>query len=229
MEAQELLNQIYYAYRGKGVSKVPAWGTEKANLAIAIANRKMKEWARDPYHRWASLFEVRDLADPIDPAQFSYDLDTDLIANSDYVFIVKTDDTRLEYPVVTPNKRNGNGQCFYIAGRNPKQLVWATETIDAGLDGATISLAGYYLPADLELVDDLVSVDDPNWLVYITAAELARNDPAKDDQFGNLVGQANDLYQKMVAANSFSGYLQPNAIEYSMPDIGGDGDGWGDM
>ena len=228
MEAQELLNQIYYAYRGKGVSKVPAWGTEKANLAIAIANRKTKEWARDPYHRWASLFEVRDVG-TIDTNTFSYDMENDLIANSDYVFLEKTDGSRAEYPVVMPNKRNTSGQSFYLSGRNPKKLTWSTTTIDSGLEAATISLAGYYMPPELTLADDMVSVDDPNWLVYVTASELARNDTAKDDQFGNLVGQANDLYQKMVAANSFSGYLQPNAIEYSMPDIGGDGDGWGDM
>lgn len=226
MQGQELLNQIYYSYRGKGQSRVPVWGSEKANTAIAIANRKQKEWARDPYHRWGSLFEVRSVG-TIDTSTFEYDMDTDLIDNSDYIFINRVDGSRSEYPVVMPEKRELYPQGFYLSGRNPKKLNWCGTTIDTALDNGTIKLAGYYLPTDIALVDDYVSVDDPNWLVYATAAELARNDPAKDDEYGNLQGMANDLYTKMIVADSFTGYLQPNAIEYNMPPIGGmGGDDW---
>ena len=56
MIASELITQIYYAYRGKGASKVPAWGSEKSDTALAIANRKKNEWARDSKYYWSSLF-----------------------------------------------------------------------------------------------------------------------------------------------------------------------------
>ena len=55
MIASELLTQIYYAYRGKGATKVPVWGSEKANAAIAIANGKKDEWAKDTKQMWNSL------------------------------------------------------------------------------------------------------------------------------------------------------------------------------
>jgi hypothetical protein len=54
-----------------------------------------------------------------------------------------------------------------------------------------------------QLVDDTtdVPVDDPNWLVTITAAEYVRNDIVKQNQYGNLVQEANDLMENMKADN----------------------------
>ena len=57
-----------------------------------------------------------------------------------------------------------------------------------------LKVAGYYIPNDLVSATDEVPVDNPDWLVYAVAAELARNDAAKDDQFSNLMGMANELY-----------------------------------
>lgn len=219
MQGQELLNQVYYTYRGKGASRVPAWGEEKAQTALAIANRKQKEWARDAKHRWSSLFEVRNVG-TIDTSTFAYNMGVDLIAPSDYVFINRTTGSRSEYPVVLPHQRNLYPRGFYFSGRNPKVLNWAGESIDSGLNGGTISLAGYFLPSDIVDPTDYVSVDDPNWLVYATAAELARNDPAKDDQFSNLLGMANEVYSNMIMADSFTGFLQPNTVAYNMPRLG---------
>lgn len=219
MQGQELLNQIYYAYRGKGASRVPVWGSEKAATAIAIANRKQKEWARDAYHRWSSLFDVRNVG-TVNTSTFAYNMTTDLLTNSDYVYVDRIGGSRSEYPVVLPHQRDRYPQGFYVSGRNPKVLNWNGTNIDSGLNGGTLRLAGYFLPEDIVDPTDYVSVDDPNWLVYATAAELARNDPAKDDQYANLQGMANDLYTNMKVADSFTGYEQPNVIGSNMPRLG---------
>lgn len=88
-------------------------------------------------------------------------------------------------------------------------------------------MPGYYSPAPILLPTDVIPVDDPNWLVYITASELARNDPAKEDNFPTLAGMANDLFTKMSNANADVGFAQPNSIVNLMPSIGDQtGESW---
>jgi hypothetical protein len=227
MQVTEFMNQTYYAYRGKGASKTPLAGSEKYATALAIANRKIKEWATDPNNKWASLFEVRtvDTVDATTPT-YTYDLPTDFYASSDFAEIIKTDGSRVEYPITLPQKRNLYNQALYISGRNPKKITFAN-TIDTGLNGGDLNVAAYYIPADLVNSTDVIPVDSPEWLIYATAAELARNDAAKDDQFPNLAGIANDLYRKMVEANNMAGFLQDNTVTNNMPVIGeGTTDDW---
>lgn len=229
MTAQTLINDVYRAYKGKGASRIPVWGSEKSNLYLAIANRKQREFSTDPRNKWNSLFEIRSISPVIDAATtptLTYNLASDFYLPSDYARIVKTDGSIVEYPIVKAQQRNVQEQSLYIHGSNPKTITFA-QTIDTGLDGATLYVPGYYLLADLVNSTDPVLVDDPIWLVYATAAELARNDAAKDAEFPNLSGMANELYQRMSDANNDSGFLQPNAVVNNMPTIGEyDVNGW---
>jgi hypothetical protein len=228
MTASQLLYDVYRAYRGKPDSRTPVWGSDKANVALAIANRKIQEWATDPRNKWNSLFEITALATTVDAntPTATYNLATNFFQPSDYVKIVKTDSSYVEYPIVKAQQRNNPSyQAVYIHGSNPKKLTFA-QTIDTGLHGGTIYVPGYFTPSDLTVEADVVPVDDPRWLVYITASELARNDAAKDDQFPTLVGMANDLYRKMSDANNDMGYAQPNVVENFMPQVSIDTDDW---
>lgn len=228
MTAATLLNSIYEAYRGKISSRTPAWGTDKANLAISIANRKQREWCTDPRNKWNSLFEIRAVSPVLDVTTtptYTYNLATDFHLPSDFARIVKTDDSIVEYPIVKAQQRNVESQSLYIHGTNPKKITFA-QTVDTGLEGGTLYVPGYYLLADLSLSTDVVKVDDPFWLVYATAAELARNDPSKEDNYSNLVGQANELYTRMSNANNDSGFLQPNSIVTNMPQVSIGTDDW---
>jgi hypothetical protein len=291
MIASDLLLDIYRAYRGKIDSRAPAWGTDKANVAIAIANRKIEEWATDPRNKWSSLFETSapnevgtvattgtttltgtdtfftdyNVGDTItvsgetsriiatitsdtvltvtvafsntasgltftrltkiDNTVNEYSLNRNFFQSSDYAKIVKTDTSYLEYAIGKPQQRNLLDQSLYIHGSNPKKISFAT-TIDTGLDLGTLYVPGYYVPSLITASTDLVPVDDPRWLVYIVASELARNDPAKDGEFPTLLGMANDLYTKMSNANNDVGFLQPNNIVNNMPNIGSYVEDW---
>lgn len=225
MIASDFLLDVYRAYRGKIDSRAPAWGSDKANVAIDIANRKQREWATDPRNKWNSLFEIASVG-TVDTNTLTYDLDDTFFMSSDYAKIVKTDGSYVEYPIVKAQQRNAlSGQALYIHGSDPKKITFAQD-IDSSLDAGTLYVPGYYIPADLTLSTSVVAVDDPSWLVYITASELARNDPAKDDQFPTLVGMANDRYQKMSDANNDVGYGQMNTIANFMPSIGNQEDDW---
>jgi len=108
----------------------------------------------------------------------------------------------------------------YISGRNPKLLTFYNDIESTSqIVGGTLKVPGYFVPSDLVSATDLVAVDDPEWLVYATASELARNDAAKDDQFATLLGMANDLYRKMINANNAIGFLQGGTVPNNMPQI----------
>lgn len=261
MDTTTLIKQIYYAYRGKGASRVPTVGEEKYQTALDIANRKKNEWARDPYHTWNSMFkayagnevgtvattgtttltgtgtyftdyragdkitvsgETERIIDtitsdtiltvtvaftntassktftrtPIITTSKEYSLHRNFYIPSDKIIVDATND--LEYTLIKPNQRSGGD--VYISGINPKKVSFYND-IDTEAIGGSLQTPGYFIPNDMVNGTDLVEVDDPNWLVYATAAELARNDPAKDDQYANLQAIANDLYSKMVYAN----------------------------
>lgn len=284
MTGQELLDEIYIAYRGKVQARTPTFSSDKGTVAINIANRKIQEFATDPRNKWNSLFEiasqnevgtvatagtvtltgtgtfftdynvgdtilvsgetVRTIATItsdtvltvtvafsttasaltftrntiIDTATTSYNLSRKFFAPSDYAVATKTDGSFIEYPIIKAQQRNILNQSTYVHGSNPKKITFA-QTIDTGIDAATLTVPGYYIPDEITLATDIVPVDDPNWLVYIVASELARNDPAKDDQFPTLAGMANDLYTKMSNANNDTGFLQMNTIVNNMPQV----------
>lgn len=290
MNATNLITEVYYAYRGKGATRVPVWGSEKQQTALAIANRKQNEWATDSDQIWASNFSatapneagtvatagttaltgtdtyftdynvgdqitvggetVRTIDTIVSDTSLTvtvafantasaktftrttliatgvqaYSLNRKLIAPASEV-IVTTTTQDVPFQYTKPQSRDTGD--VYISGRNPR-LVTFYNDIEATsqIVGGTLKIAGYYMPDTLVAQTDLVSVDDPNWLVYATAAELARNDPAKDSEFGNLMGMANDLYRKMIAANRNIGFLQGSTIPNNMPALGEQSGDW---
>lgn len=225
MIASDLLLDIYRVYRGKIDSRAPVWGSDKANVAIDIANRKVSEWATDSRNKWNSMFEINSVG-TVSVGTQTYDLDDTFFAPSDYAKIVKTDGSYVEYSIVKAQQRNiPAGQALYVHGTDPKKITFAQD-IDASLASGTLYVPGYYVPSSLTASTDVVPVDDPVWLVYSTAAELARNDPAKDDQYAVLAGMANELYLRMSNANNDTGLLQLNTVINGMPMIGDSTESW---
>lgn len=285
MNASELLTNAWRVYRGKGASKTPVWGSEKANIVLSIANQKQQEWAKDSKQTWASNFSV---TAPYEPGTVTT-LTTTVTGTSTYFLDYQVGDTitvsgetrtiatipsntsltvtlafstftgvqfthqtivkdsvkeyslsrrfytpsdnatvmttvqDVYYNYTLPQQRTLGG--VYIYGRLPKKFAFYNDPADQVV-GGELKVSGYYLPNTLVNETDEVEVDDPNWLVYAVAAELARNDPAKDAEFGNILGMANDLYKNMVEANQYLGFAQANTVPYDMPMIGDTGEDW---
>lgn len=293
MTGQEFLDNTYNTYRGKVQSRTPAFGSDKANIVLAIGNRKIQEWGTDARNKWNSLFETSAQSEigtvttagsttltgtgtfftdylvgdkitvngeterTIDTItsdtvltvtvaftttasslaftrstivdttnDLTYKLNRRFFQPSDFAKVVRTDSSIVEYPIVKAQQRSIVDQALYVHGLAPKKITFA-QKIDSGLDGGVLTVPGYYSPAPILLPTDVIPVDDPNWLVYITASELARNDPAKEDNFPTLAGMANDLFTKMSNANADVGFAQPNSIVNLMPSIGDQtGESW---
>lgn len=220
MIVSDLIQKVYTKFRGKAASKTPVFGSAKANIILEIANGKVGEWAKDSNQVWASLFEIKTVSPVISLSTFTYNLHSTFMFPSDFFTITKTNGDIVEIGITKPQQRLDNTSKVYISGNNPKKVTFAGTTIDAGFSGGTLKAPAYYQPADMVNASDVVVVDDPNWLVYSVASELARNDSAKSDQFPNLLGMANDLYEKMISANNNIGFGQGGIVPNKMPSIG---------
>lgn len=240
---QGFIQQVQIAYKGN--SNWPAPGNPKYLQYLAIANRLQGGWAMDAGVLWNSTFQTRTYG-PISATNQTYDLDSDVFYLSDSVYIIRTDGNTDQFRVVHPNARNDNNgnSVGSTAGDYGLPLVYLTgaaalggsnltlnfvspfQTIVNGTAqntqwvGGTISLGAYILPTDLANAADVITIDDPYWLVWQTASELARNDPAKQDQVPNLTGMANDAYEKMLTQNEGNSFEQPNGPRYLYKNAG---------
>lgn len=218
MNVLDVLTDAYIAYRGKS-SNIPAVGTDKYNDMLTILNRKQREWWSDNTVDWPSLFQLVDEGDVALGTQ-TYDIDTDIIRPSDYVMLTDSNNNVTYVNIIKPQLRSQYTQGCYLAGSNPVQLTFIT-VIDATLDGQDLTLPCFVQPAALVNPTDSVAVDDPNWLIYAVAAELARNDYSKEEQYPNLNGIANGLYQQMIDNANANSILQPNGVPNNMPQYDG--------
>ena len=220
MTVTELITEINYAHKGN--NRAPVEGTDKWNRALSIINRKIREWATARNISWASRFEEYNLG--AFSTTEAVNLPTKFHKLSDRVFVLEDDGVaRREYRVVKPDQRRDweKGNAVYVSGTDPKVLTFtATIATDDPLLGNSIIVPMYTKPDALTAGSDEVKIDSEEWLIYSVAAELARNDPAKDDQFGNLTGLANEKWQDMVANNDDLPYLADNSVDVSVQSVG---------
>lgn len=201
------------------VGKIPTFvaGDKKYEKIVAIANLKIDEWAREA--DWRNLYDHEYSVGTIS-ATDTYELDDEVekvtASYGDFV-IVRVDDVDTNFTTVPPEKLKmySTGDYCTIIGRN---LVFnRTFTSTDTLFGGTIYAPVKLYPEKLTSAGSTVPVSDPNWLVKITAAEYVRNDNTRQNQYPNLVGEANALMEKMKEANDEA---QNSEVTIAMPPVG---------
>ena len=201
------------------VGKLPTFaaGDKKYEKIVAIANLKIDEWAREA--DWKNLYDPKYPIGTISTSD-TYEIDDEVekltAAYGDYIIIQK-DDREYRYQTVAPEnlKMYDHGEYCAVVGRN---LVFnRTFTSDDPVFGGTILAPVKLYPEKLTSAGSTVPVTDPNWLVKITAAEWVRNDNVRQNQYPNLVAEANALMEKMKEANDES---QVSEVTIAMPPVG---------
>jgi hypothetical protein len=133
----------------------------------------------------------------------SYSLHRNLLNPSDKAIVVTTNGD-YDFVIGKPADRHLYDNEVYIASRTPQKLIFPTgisSTVNTNVIGGTLKVPGYYIPNDMTLASDVVSVDDPYWLVYAVASELAFNDITYSDKSPDLNAKANNLYTQMISLN----------------------------
>lgn len=156
----------------------------------------------------------------------SYSMHRRLLYPSDVAFVsLATQD--LAYTFSKAQERTREQNQVYIYGRQPATLTFNdTITSTSNAVGGTLKVPGYYVPADLTGDSSVITVDDPYWLVYAVASELAFNDLTYSDKAPDLNAKANNLYSMMVAANRRGTSDYPRTVQTNVQRIQGTSNWW---
>lgn len=204
MTTSDLIAKAYLTATGDVSALVSS--DEDYKKLLSIANNNIHDWATEPGVDWASLYDPAVQIGTIS-ATDTYDLDDSIRVISqkegDYVRIIDaTDSTKhYDYSTVEPNRLKQYTTGNYCARIGSTLRFNKVFTSDDKEYGGTIYVPAYTTPDDLVNPTDDVPVDDPNWLVYMTAAEYVRSDIVLQAQYPNIVAKANGAMEGMKEAN----------------------------
>jgi hypothetical protein len=118
------------------------------------------------------------------PSAPSFDLDDTFLSPSDSCYVIGTTDQRTDYTIIKPQEKDYRTQQVFIAGADPQVLYFTKEIASTdNVVGGTLYLPCYVFPDEFgNSATDTVVVDDPDWLVLATAAEIAFNDITYEDK-----------------------------------------------
>lgn len=170
---------------------------------VGIGNRQIKKWETET--DWNSLYDP-DYSIGTVTATDSFELDDEIRKISDNVedpvriVYDSTNNLYTDYRVVSADRLKSYPTGHYCAqvGRTLKfnKAFVSTDTEFGGDIQVPVFLYAEELTTNGE-----VPVDDPEWLVCMTAAEYVRNDVTKQNQYPNLVAEANAILDLMKETN----------------------------
>jgi len=142
-----------------------------------------------------------------------YSLHRSFILPSDQILITTTGDSDRYVDFLHPQERNTISQTVFIYDDQPKLLGFSAEIASTeDIVGGTLSVPGYYLPADMTATTDVLPFPNPNWGTMATAAEIAFNDIIYEDKADGINAKANALYAQMAQANRSGTWNNPRKV-----------------
>lgn len=186
----------------KANGKLPTFasGSTKWLKIVAIANMYQRQWAREEGVNWNSLYDPNYSLGSV-TATDTFDLDDEIRTLSkqegDFVRVERGTNQYTNYTIVPSDRLkefNAGNYCAQVG----RTLKFNQTFLSSSAEYGKPILAPVYLyPETFEGDNDEIVVDDPDWLVLVTAAEYIRNDITKSNQYGNLIAEANTRMARM--------------------------------
>ncbi len=198
MIRSDFIQKVYWKATGKPTA--PTSGTKKYNQIVAAGEYYTENWQNENNIEWQSLYDFFSLAATVtatDTFALSATIRKVSTQEGDTIKIVHTDDRETEYTLIPADRLQEYKyeNAVAVVGRN---LVFSSAfTADSPQFGGTIVVPAYGYATFPSDDADPITVDDPNWLVTICAAEFVRNDSTRQNQYPNLIAEANELMKKM--------------------------------
>ncbi len=159
--------------------------------------------------------------------QQTYNMHRSFVNPSDSICVLRTDNNKDYYDLIKAQERPKTPgtigkQMGYLTGNEadpPITLTLVADIVSASQTvGGTLTVPGFYRPADIDKTDDnaIIPVDNPQWLVMATAAEVAFNDITYEDKFADLQGKANEEYRKKLRKNNRATYGNVRQTPYKI-------------
>ena len=202
MTLQELINAVMLKATGKPT--ILANNNTKWEKIRGIANYYQQAWLNEPGVHWNSRYERARQIGTISNND-EYELDDEIkaisTAKGDNVYVLTNDGDKIKFQLVGYDDLQNYPTGNYCA-KLGKTLVFNARFVeDDPCYGGKLYAPVYTGLDDLESGDDDILVDSPEWLVTMTAAEYIRNDIVKQNQYGNLIAEANNLMEAMIRNN----------------------------
>ncbi|MCR5700185.1 MAG: hypothetical protein K6G49_02010 [Candidatus Saccharibacteria bacterium] len=202
MTLQELINAVMLKATGKPT--ILDQSNAKWSKIKGIANYYQNAWLNEPGQHWNSRYERARQIGNINNND-EYELDDDIAdistAKGDNVYVLTKEGEKKPFQLVTYDDLKNYPTGNYCAKLGQSLVFNARFAEDDPCYGGKLYAPVYTYVEDLEDPDDDVSVDNPVWLVTMCAAEYIRNDIVKQNQYGNLIAEANNLMQAMIINN----------------------------
>lgn len=202
MTLQELINAVMLKATGKPTI-LPQSNTKWEKIR-GIANYYQNAWLHEPGQHWNSRYERARQIGTIstsDEYELSDDIDTVSTAKGDDVYVLTNAGEKKPFQLVDYDDLRNYPTGNYCAKLGQKLIFNTRFADDDPCYGGKLFVPVYTNIEDLEGADDDISVDNPEWLVTICAAEYIRNDIVKQNQYGNLIAEANNLMTSMIRNN----------------------------
>lgn len=201
MVVSDLIPAIYLRSNGKTAGFVT--GSTKWIKLLGLANFYQRRWGREKGIDWNSLYNPALTVTTVTATDtFTLPATIRKLSDQDGDFVriywlsdaTKFSDFELVEAARLKDYTNRVGFCAQIGStlKFSKAFVSTDTTF-----GGTIKVPAYLFPATLALDTDVVQVNDPDWLVTICAAEQVRNDITRQNQYPNLIAEANEIMQRM--------------------------------
>lgn len=204
MTTAEFVASVYLKSTGE-VSTLTSSDSDYTKI-VQIGNMQIDAFANEQDSDWETLYDPGVTNGTI-TATDTFDLDNSInkISNQadDFVQVTHTDGTTITNYQTVPARRLKTYTEGRYCARVGKTLKF--NKVFTALDpefGGTLTVPAYLYPSHLVKATDVVPVDNPQWLVVITAAQWVQTDVTLSQNYPALVNEANSLMVAMKQANN---------------------------
>lgn len=168
---------------------------------LSILNDLQRDWYEEslvlPNERWASLEREESIVISSDT---QYDLDGELALHplnySPLSITLSSGEIIAPKLVSAAEFIRSSDKNIYTASSDGKIINFKKDFVKSAI-GGRITYPYYINLEEVSNNNDDIIVDNPNWLVYMLAAEIARSDIVQAGQYGNLIALAQNSMTSM--------------------------------
>lgn len=186
--------------KATGQPEKPQWSDEEYQRVLGIANFYISAWQNEPNVDWSSLYDPSFVIGTSREGVRRYEVDRGEFnkfsgVQGDVVTVGESAFTMIPADLI--KRYDGTDACAAIGDA----IVFARD-LQGSEVGKQIKAPVYLRAEPLTHQRSRVPVDNPYWLVTVCAAEYSRSDILLQNQYPNLVNEANQLMSKMIENNS---------------------------
>lgn len=198
MTTDELVGAVLL--KATGQPEKPQWGDEEYQRILGIANFYISAWQNEPNVDWFSLYDPGFAVATTREGVRRYEVDRDEFNRfsgipGDFVMVGNSAFTMVPADIL--KRYEGADVCAAMG----ETIIFARD-LHGDEIGQQIKAPVYLKAESLKNQRSTIPVDNPYWLVTICAAEYARSDILLQNQYPNLINEANHLMSKMIENNN---------------------------